>query len=218
MDRRTLIIGGAVVIAAAAAGGYYFTTQAQSPATGGGTASDQLAVAGPLGDRALGEESAPVTIYEYASFTCGHCRDFHDNTYPTIKEEYIDTGKVRFVFREFPLDPVATLASMIARCTDENRYYPFVDALFELQRSWIADDPVAGLQRVAKQAGFSQERFDACRENQSLLDGVNWVKERASTEFGVDSTPTFFINGEKVSGNLPIDEFRSKIDAALNAS
>lgn len=215
---------GAAVIAAGAGAGYYFSRGTGSsggggaPAASGGIDAEQLALAGPLGDQSIGAADAPVTIYEYASFTCGHCRDFHTNTFPELKSEYIDTGKVRFVFREFPLDPVATLASMVARCTEEDRYFPFVDALFHLQRTWIANDPVEGLQRVARQAGFSQERFDACRQNQSLLDGVNWVKDRASTEFQVSSTPTFFINGELVSGNLPIGEFREKIDAALGAS
>jgi len=216
MDRRNLIIGGAAVAAAVAAGGYYFMNMyaPDAPPAGDGI-QEQLAVAGPLGDMVMGDENAPVTIYEYASLTCSHCANFHTETLPALKEEYIDTGKVKLVFREFPFDPVATAASMVARCADKDRYFPLVSALFQLQGTWLKDDPVKGLQKVAQQAGFTQESFDACLQNQTVLDGVNWAKERASKEFGITSTPTFFVNGEIVNGNVPIGTFREKIDGAL---
>lgn len=226
MDRRNLIIGG-VVVAAAAAGGYYYTRKSgpQTNAPGGEPGErdyippEELAVAGPLGDMIMGDANAPVTIVEYASMTCGHCAAFHTGTLSTLKEEYIDPGKVKLIFREFPFDPVATAAFMVARCTDKDRYFPLVSALFELQRTWaFSDKPVDGLRRVAQQAGFTQESFDACLQNQAVLDGVNWVKDRASKEFGISSTPTFFVNGEIVRGNVPIEEFREKIDKALAAS
>ncbi|MEZ5877361.1 MAG: DsbA family protein [Tepidamorphaceae bacterium] len=226
MDRRNLIIGGAAVGAAVAAGGYYFTqmygNQTKAPGGADGerdyVSPEQLAVAGPLGDMVMGDENAPVTIVEYASMTCGHCADFHKEKLPKIKEEYIDTGKVKLIFREFPFDPVATAAFMVARCADKDRYFPLVSALFELQKTWaFAEKPVEGLQRIALQAGFTQESFNACLQNQAVLDGVNAVKERASKEFGLSSTPTFFINGNIVRGNVPIEEFREKIDSALKS-
>jgi protein-disulfide isomerase len=224
MDRRTLIIGGVAVAAIAAVGVYYNVRNkgSQTPGPGGETAErdtipmEELLVAGPLGDMALGQDDAPVTIVEYASMTCGHCAAFHKDTLPTLKSEYINTGKARLIFREYPLDPVATAAFMVARCGAKETYFPLVDAMFQLQSTWIANDnPVQGLMRVAQQAGYSQESFNACLQNQSVLDGVNWVKERATKEFGISSTPTFFINGEIVRGNLPIEEFRQKIDGAL---
>lgn len=227
MDRRTLIIGTVAVAAAAGAGAYYLTRKEpnRSRGTGGDQIGeretvpmDELLVAGPLGDVVLGNEDAAVTIVEYASMTCGHCSHFHTDTLPELKKEYIDTGKAKLIFREFPLDPVATAASMVIRCASKDSYFPLVDALFHLQSTWaFGKDPVKGLERIAQQAGFSQDSFNACLQNQSVLDGVNWVKERASKEFGISSTPTFFIEGEIVRGNVPIEEFRKKIDGALTS-
>ena len=227
MDRRNLIIGGAAVAAAVAAGGWYFTQmyggQSQAPSGDGGERDyippEELATAGPLGDMVMGDANAPVTIVEYASLTCGHCAAFHKDKLPTLKSEYIDTGKAKLVFREFPFDPVATAAFMVARCADKDRYFPLVSALFDLQKVWaFSEKPVEGLQKVAQQAGFTQESFGACLQNQAVLDGVNAVKDRASKQFGVSSTPTFFVNGNIVRGNVPIEEFREKIDSALAAS
>lgn len=167
---------------------------------------------GPLGDRILGKADAPVTIVEYASLTCSHCANFHERTYPAFKEKYIDTGKVRLVFREFPLDPLSTAASMIARCAPEPRYFPIVTVLFQQQRAWAGSEkPLEELLAIARQAGFSQESFDACLKNQSVYDGLNEVKKRGSEVFGVNSTPTFFINGEIRRGDLSLAELESLI-------
>lgn len=160
-----------------------------------------------LGDKVLGQESAPVTIIEYASMTCPHCADFHTQTLPKLKEKYIDTGKVKLIFREFPLDPLAAGASILARCAPGDRYFPMIDVLYRLQRNWAAaNDPVAALQQIARQTGFTQESFDACLRNQSLLDGVTAERDRASQRFGVNSTPTLFINGQVYRGALSFDE------------
>ncbi len=223
-------MGGAAVVVAAGAG-YYFLgggnggnqsldpdAQGGGQAGGGSVASEQLLVAGPLGEKVLGSDDAPVTIIEYASMTCGHCASFHIETLPALKTEFIDTGKARLIFREFPLDNVATMASMVARCARPESFFPLIGAMFQLQTSWaFSGQPVEDLQRVAQQAGFSQEEFNACLQNQAVLDGVNWVKERASREFDVRSTPTFFINGEIVRGNLPLAEFREKINAGFTS-
>ncbi|ADZ71786.1 DsbA family protein [Polymorphum gilvum] len=177
---------------------------------------DKLMEAGPLGDKILGADDAPVTIVEYASMTCGHCATFHKTTYPVLKKDYVDTGKVRFIFREFPLDPVATAAFMLARCAPEEKYFDIIDALFEDQRSWAySNDPYNSLLNFAKQVGFTQEAFEACLTNQDVLDGVNAVRDRAASEFKVNSTPTFFVNGEKKSGALTVEQMAELIDKHL---
>ncbi|GGK39306.1 DsbA family protein [Salinarimonas ramus] len=175
---------------------------------------DVLGTAGPLGEMALGDENAPVTVYEYASLTCSHCATFHNNTWPQVKERFIDTGQVRFVMREYPLDPLATAGFMLARCEPE-LYWPVVDMLFELQREWaFSDRPLDTLAQLMRQAGFSQEKFEACLRDQSLYDGIQEVKARGE-ELGVNATPTFFFNGEKRSGALTIDEFEAIVAPML---
>lgn len=170
----------------------------------------------PLGEKSLGKEDAPVTIVEYASMTCGHCANFHKNTLPEIKKQYIDTGKVRMIFREFPLDPVSAAGFMLARCAPEEKYFDVMDALFADQRAWaFTNAPYNSMLNFSKQLGFTQESFEACLTNQSLLDGVNAVRDKGGNEFKVDSTPTFFINGEKVSGALSFEEMSKIIDKNL---
>ena len=177
---------------------------------------DELLKPGPLGDKILGEENAPVTIVEYASMTCGHCANFHKNTWPELKKQYIETGKARFIFREFPLDPVAAAAFMLARCAPQDKYFEIVDIMFDNQRSWaFTDNPYQSLLDFSKQIGFTQESFEECLTNQGLLDAVNAVKDRGANEFGVNSTPTFFINGEKHSGALSIENMGKIIEENL---
>jgi protein-disulfide isomerase len=177
---------------------------------------EDLAVAGPLGDVALGPADAKVTIIEYASLTCSHCAAFHKETYPVLKERYIDTGQVRFILREFPLDPLATAGFMLARCDGDAKYYPVTDLLFDQQKTWaFSDKPVDGLQQMLRQAGFSQEKFESCLRDQKLYDAVNAVRARASDKFNVNSTPTFFINGQRYPGNLSIAELEKVIKPLL---
>jgi protein-disulfide isomerase len=164
----------------------------------------------------LGKPEAPVTIVEYASMTCPHCAHFATTTLPVIKEKYIDTGKAKLILREFPFDPRAAAAFMLARCAPEERYYPLVEVLFKQQEQWAgaanAEEP---LLQISKLAGFTQESFKACLTNQKLLDDVNAVRERGASEFGVNATPTFFINGTKYSGALSVDEMSAVIDGLL---
>ncbi|MQT13930.1 DsbA family protein [Rhizobiales bacterium Sp-1] len=173
-----------------------------------------------LGDRVLGKADAPVTIVEYASMTCPHCAAFHAETWPALKTQYIDTGKARFIFREFPLDPLAAAASMLARCAPEDKYYDMIDLFFDHQREWAyTDKPLDALQNMAKQAGFTQMSFEACLTNQKLLDGINAEKDQALSKFGVNSTPTFFVNGQKLVGEQTIESMGKAItDAAAKAS
>jgi protein-disulfide isomerase len=177
-----------------------------------------LATPGPLGDVAQGPADAKVTIIEYASMTCSHCAAFHQGTYPELKKRYIDTGKVRYILREFPLDPLATAGFMLARCDGDGKFYPIVDLLFTQQRAWaFTDKPLDALRQMMRQAGFSQEKFDSCLKDQKLYDAVNAVKNRAIDTFKVDSTPTFFINGQRHAGNMSIDELETIIKPMLGA-
>jgi protein-disulfide isomerase len=186
------------------------------PALAQNVSVQDLSVQGPLGDVALGPETAKVNIVEYASLTCSHCAAFHKETWPELKKRYLDTGKVRFTLREFPLDPLATAGFMLARCDGNAKYYPISDLLFEQQRNWVfTDKPLDALRALMRQAGFSQEKFDACLRDQKLYDAVNAVKNRGVEQFNVDSTPTFFINGQRHAGNMSIDELEKVIKPLL---
>lgn len=186
------------------------------PALAQNVAPQDLAVPGPLGDVALGPADAKVTIVEYASLTCSHCATFHKETWPELKKRYVDTGKVRFILREFPLDPLAMAGFMLSRCDGESKYYPITDLLFDQQRNWaFTDKPLDALRAMMKQAGFSQEKFDSCLRDQKLYDAVNAVKNRGMEQFKIDSTPTFFINGQRHPGNMSIDALEKIIKPML---
>ncbi|UXN60863.1 DsbA family protein [Phyllobacterium zundukense] len=186
------------------------------PPAAGAVDEAKLLAPGTLKDIVMGKAEAPVTIVEYASMTCPHCAHFATTTLPTIKEKYIDTGKAKLILREFPFDPRAAAAFMLARCAPEERYYPLVEVLFKQQEQWAgaanAEEP---LLQISKLAGFTQESFKACLTNQKLLDDVNAVRERGANEFGVNATPTFFINGARYSGALSVDEMSAIIDGLL---
>ncbi|HZP20272.1 MAG TPA: DsbA family protein [Bauldia sp.] len=167
----------------------------------------ELAVAGPLGDMAMGDPKAKVTIIEYASMTCPHCARVANETFPALKEKYIDTGKVYFIFREFPLDDLALAASMLARCAPPEKYFPTIKILFEMQENWAAAaDPGAALYGYLAPMGFTEESFNSCLQDQKVLDGVTAVRDRAEQKFGVRGTPTFFFNGTQKVGELTIKE------------
>ena len=188
------------------------------PALAQGVPVQDLAVPGPLGDVAQGPADAKVTIIEYASLTCSHCAAFHKDTYPALKERYIDTGQVRYVLREFPLDPLATAGFMLARCDGDSKYYPVVDLLFTQQKTWaFSDKPVDALQQLMRQAGFSQEKFEQCLRDQKLYDAVNAVRNRAAKEFNVNSTPTFFINGKMHRGDIPMAELEKLMEPFIKS-
>jgi len=191
-----------------------FTTEAMAQ-----SASD---VAKPvsLPDIALGPDNAPVTITEFASMTCPHCAVFSEKVFPRIKKEYIDTGKVRYIFREFPLDIKAAAGSMLARCIangDASKYFAVTDMLFRLQSEWVMNNTTEALVRIGKQAGFSQQQVDACLKDQALLDKIAADQKYASEVLKIDSVPTFFINGERIQGETSFEEFAKKIDSLLKS-
>ena len=163
----------------------------------------ELMASGALPDIAQGKADAPVTMIEYASMTCTHCAHFHETTYPTLIKDYVDTGKVRFILREFPLDPLATAGFMLARCAGPDQRNAVVDLLFDKQQSWaFTEKPLEALESVVKQTGMSKDKFEACLKDQKLYDQVNEVRDRGAQKFGVTATPTFYVNGTKVTGEV----------------
>ena len=190
--------------------------KAEAPKSAGTVDMAKLLEPGTLSEQALGKADAPVTIVEYASMTCPHCATFHEKTLPQLKAKYIDAGKVRMIFREFPFDPRAEAGFMLARCAKDN-YFPMVDVLFKQQQNWAAvQNAKDALLQIAKLAGFSQESFEACLTDQKLLEDVRAVRERGAKDFGVDSTPTFFIDGNRYPGALSIAELSAIIDPLLS--
>ncbi|MGL4727300.1 MAG: DsbA family protein [Bosea sp. (in: a-proteobacteria)] len=202
----------------AAMGATSMSTMLARPALAQTPSVADLAVAGPLGDMPIGAADAKVTLIEYASLTCGHCARFHKDTWPALKAKYVDTGKMRYILREFPLDPLATAGFMVARCAPEGKYHPVVDLLFQQQQNWaFVDKPLASLINTLRQAGFTQETVEACLKRDEIYAGVNEVKNRGAEKLGVSSTPTFFINGQKHSGALSLQEFEKIIDPLLKS-
>jgi protein-disulfide isomerase len=172
-----------------------------------------------LPDMALGPADAKVTIVEFASMTCPHCAAFNEQVFPKIKSEFIDTGKVRYIFREFPLDIKAAAGSMLSRCIangDATKYFAVTDLLFRSQNDWVIKNTTESLNRIGKQAGLSQQQVEACLKDQSLLDKIAADQKYATDVLKVDSTPTFFINGEKIKGETSIEEFEKRINPLLN--
>jgi protein-disulfide isomerase len=178
-------------------------------------APDDLAKAGPDGDVVLGSDKAPVTIIEYASMTCPHCAHFSQTTFPELQKRYIDTGKVRFIFREFPLDALAAAGFMLARCAGNDKFMPIVETLFAKQADWVVKEPLGPLKTIAKQFGFTEQSFNECLANQKELDAIQAVRDNAVSKLGVNSTPTFFINGKKFVGDQSIEQLAKEIDPYL---
>jgi protein-disulfide isomerase len=215
-DRR-IFVGGLLAASATALTGCGGGSGAQNAAAGALLLADgtpnptELAREGPLGDKALGNPNAPATIIEYASLTCPFCHRFHITTYPRIKKELIDTGKVRYIIREFPIGRSAAAAAVIARCAPAKDYFTLYDKFLTQQKSWTGQEvrPDA-IFRVAAQTGMTRQAFDACMTNQEITDGLVWVKKRAR-EFGVSGTPTFFINGKKERGALTYEQIRAML-------
>ena len=205
ITRRDFALGASALALSVALGGL-----ANTAFVGPADAQALLNQPGPLGDMAQGDEKAPVTIIEYASMTCPHCAAFHATTYPELKKRYIDTGKVRFIFREFPLDQLALAGFLLARCAGPDKYFPMIDTLFQLQKEWVTQKPLGPLLAIAKQAGMSEQAFNECLQDKKLIDGIEEVRQRA-IKLNVQSTPSFFVNGKPMRGNYSIEEFEKAI-------
>ena len=173
-----------------------------------------------LPDMALGPANATVTITEYASMTCPHCAAFTETVFPKIKSEYIDSGKIRYIFREFPLDIKAAAGSMLSRCIakdDAAKYFAVTDMLFRQQNDWVMKNTTETLTRIGKQAGLTQQQVETCLKDQALLDKIAADQKYAADVLKVDSTPTFFINGEKIKGETSFEEFDKRIKSLLKS-
>lgn len=169
-----------------------------------------------VAERVLGKPDAPVTILEYSSLGCPHCADFHRDTLPRIKAAYIDTGKVRFVFIDFPLGAPAVAAAMVARCAPKDAYFGLIDVFFRDQERWAgAPDPLKEIARIGRFAGLSEKDADACVKSQPLLAHIRDGAEDASRRYNINSTPSFVIDGTMIAGARPFEAFRDAIDAAL---
>jgi protein-disulfide isomerase len=222
ISRRAVVAaaGGVTAVAAVGLSTLSFGPAARAQRTQGPqeVTLDELMKPGGLPELALGSNDAKVVIVEYASMTCGHCATFHNNVFPELKKKYIDTGKVRFILREFPLDNLAAAASMLARCAGGDKTYPLVGILFEKQDEWVVrGNPVPKLFEIAKQAGFTQESFDKCLTDQKLLEQLTAVRTRANEKFGVSSTPTFFVNGKRLSSGTALGDFDQAIEPLLKS-
>ncbi|MGE7371076.1 DsbA family protein [Neorhizobium sp. NPDC001467] len=227
LSRRALLAGSASTALGLTLAASITTAQAQEkPESTGKVDMAEVLKPGPLPEMQLGKDDAPITVVEYMSMTCPHCAHFHATTFDPIKEKYVDTGKVRFIIREFPFDPAATAAFMLARCNPAkptelataDQYFPMISMLFKQQRAWAApgDGNVRNaLTQAVKIAGFSQESFNACLTNQKLLDDVNATMQRGAKDFGVNSTPTFIINGEKYAGDMTVENMSALFDGLL---
>jgi protein-disulfide isomerase len=209
MNRRLFLTAGTSLAATLLAAPLAFA-QAEGPV-------DLAALMTPpaMGEMALGVETAPVTIVEYASASCPHCAAFHNDVLPTLKTDYIDTGKVRLIFREFPHNDPAMGAFMLARCAPKEKYFPLMDVYFKTQEQWLAS-PLEGLKAIALQAGFTEQTFNACLNNQEVAKAIFEVRSKGEG-FGVTGIPSFFINGERYDDENTVEAFKKKIDSLLPA-
>ncbi len=169
-----------------------------------------------IGDYVFGKADAPVTIIEYASMTCSHCADFHNNTFAELKKAYVDTGKVKFIFRDFPFDQVGFQAAVLARCAGEKRFPGFVSVLFKRRKNWSNDkNPTRALQKLGRLGGIGKAQFEACMGNKELTDKILERQLEAKNKYGINSTPSFVINGELHAGDMPFEDFAKIIDDLL---
>lgn len=184
-------------------------------------ANERLVEALLLKDHVLGKADAPVTIIEYASLTCGHCAQFQADILPKLKEKYIDTGKVKLIYRDYPLDGIALRAAAVARCMPEGSFHAYISLLFKNQEQWrSADDPVKPLAQFAKLGGLSSADAEACAASDKLMDAIAEGRLKADKLYQVQATPTFIFNEgqDKINGALPFEQFAAKIDALLAAA
>ncbi len=170
-----------------------------------------------LKEKKIGTEEANIEIIEFASLTCGHCAKFHNEVFPKIKKEFIDTGKVSFIYQDFPLDKFALKASVIARCSGEKKFFSFLKVLYSKQKDWTrTEDPFRSLLKIAKLGGLKNDEIKVCVGNKSIEDGILKQRLNASKKFDIKATPTLYINGEKYDGDLTFEALKLKINTLLN--
>jgi protein-disulfide isomerase len=221
--RNILIVAGGVVAVAAIAAGVYFGTRSAPPGPAPqavAAAPDKTALlAIQPTDHVLGDPKAPITMIEYASFTCPHCAHFATQVLPEVKKKWIDSGKVKLIYRDFPLDQTALAAAALAHCAGPERYFSMIEVLFETQSNWArADDPIAALKQLGKLGGLSDESMNACFADEKLTNGILQGRLAGQNEYKIGSTPTFIIDGKAYPGSRDVDEFAKLIDPLLDQS
>ncbi|MFT3809389.1 MAG: thioredoxin domain-containing protein [Micropepsaceae bacterium] len=217
MDNRYLVAGGvgAAVVAVVAAAFFFLMPKEATIASGGDAAAEQALAIKPS-DIGLGDPNAPIKMIEYASAGCGHCAAFAIETLPKIKADWIDKGQVYYVLRDYPLDTVAYGASAIARCLPREGFYPFMDVLFHSQADWHKEQgAIDALATLARRAGLSRAQVESCLKDEKIVAQIRESREEAVNVLAVNSTPTMFVNGEKVTGAAAYADFEAKFKAAL---
>jgi protein-disulfide isomerase len=226
--KRIVVVGVAVLVVALGIG-LWVTQGGNQPSSTGADASSGLGTPlkdavrtavyqadGLLPEAVQGSATAPLTVIEYASLTCPHCAAFQRETLPSVKTDYVETGKVKLIYRDFPLDNLAMGAALLAHCSGPDRYFGFVEILFRSQTTWVmAQNPRQELIKVARLANMSNDQAEACLADDKLLKAIQERAKTASEKFGVDSTPTFFVGNRKVSGEIPYADFKKILDAEM---
>ena len=216
--RQLLIFGGGLVVAGGLAAWRFGGDKLPGGVPGAKAAAPALSTLldpPALGDKVLGRTDAPVTIVEYFSLGCPHCKKFHETILPQLKTEYLDTGKARLVFRDFPLDGISFGAALVTRCVNDLAYFAMVDTLFQQQETWHVQNGVTQIATIVKSAGMDQAALDACLNNQANKDKIVALQKEAADVLKVEATPTFFINDRKLSGVSDYKAFKATIDGAL---
>lgn len=211
MKRRHILIGGAALALLATGGGLGLSWRnsiAQEPLK-----ADENGLFPE--DRILGDPNAPITIIEYSSLTCPHCAAFHANTLPTLKKNWIESGKARLVYRHFPFDALGMYAALAANCVQGERHFGFIDILFRNQQKWArSQDPRKSIEQMAALAGIDKASLDACVQDEAELGKIQQMRQIGQEEYGVNSTPSFIINGEKLVGNQGLEKFEAALEDA----
>ncbi len=224
MNKGILVGLVVLVLVAVGAGGWFYMSSKDigaAPSADAAADASEKAAAVPAvtpDDKFIGNADAPVTIVEYFSLGCPHCRHFHEDILPQLKKDYIDTGKARLVFRDFPLDGVSFAAAALTRCVNDLAYFAMVDTLFKQQDTWHVQNGVVQVAEIAKGVGMDQAAFDACIKDKSRNDKILAIQKEASDKFKVEATPTFFINDRKLDGVSDYAPFKATIEAALAAA
>lgn len=216
-NRRNILIGsGAAVVAAAAGTGVSFLFGSTAAYAQQFDAQRLLSPAGGVPDHPLGNKDAKVTVVEYLSPTCPHCKAFVDDVFPQLKAEYIDTGKIQFIPRPFVRNVLDAVVFMLAEAAGEAKYHEVVDTFFRTQTEWVTSNtPADAMFAIAQQLGFTKETYDAALTNQALFSGLETMRDQATREFQLQGTPTFYINGKMLSGGASFENLKAEIDPLL---